>query len=175
MSALEESDEEECEFKGPWVAKGNAPGFLDSEDEEVLDSFAVRQARKVKDALGKDFWRSAAEFMLEQLVNFTEEVLVETDPEMKSYDLFIRILGMHGGGMWEAREEIKEIIQKAIRERDRNYGRQDNTDDQIEALQVVNKGLREELAKLATGTDSELQAKLADQTHFTAIMVEQKL
>jgi len=87
MSALEESDEEECEFKGPWVAKGNPPDFLDSENEEVLDSFAVRQARKVKDTLGKDFWRSAAEFMLEQLVYFTKEKLVETEAEMKKYDL----------------------------------------------------------------------------------------
>jgi len=175
MSALEESDEKECEFKGPWVTKGNPPGFLDSEDEEVLDSVAVRQAKKFKDALGKDFWRNAAESMLEQLVYFTEEVLVETEPEMKKYDLLLRILGMHGEGMWKGREEIKELIQKAIRERDDNYGMQDNTDDQIEALQVVNKGLREELAKLATGTDSELQAKLAESTHFTAIMVEQKI
>jgi len=108
MSALEESDVEECEFQGPWVAKGNPPSFLDSVDEEVLDSFAVRLARKAKDALGRDFWRSAAEFLLEQMVNFTEEILVETEPEMKSYDLLLKILGMHGGGMWEGREEIKE-------------------------------------------------------------------
>jgi len=112
---------------------------------------------------------------LEQMVHFTEEVLVETEPEMKKHDLLLRILGMHGGGMWEGREEIKELIQKAIRERDDNYGMQDNTDDQIEALQVVNQGLMEELAKLTTGSDSELQAKLGEQTHFTAIMVEQKI
>jgi len=172
MSAPEESDEEECEFQGLWVVKGNPPGFLDSEDEEVLDSFAVRQAKKVKDALGKDFWRSTAKFMLEQLVYFTEEKLVETEAEMKKYDLLLCILGIQGQGMWEAREEIKELIQKAIWERDDNYGMQDNTDDQIEALKVVNQELREELAKLATGSDSKLQAKLADQTHFTTIMVE---
>jgi len=77
--------------------------------------------------------------------------------------------------MWEAREKIKKLIQKAIRESDDNYRRQDNTDDQIEALQVVNKGLREELAKLVTESDSELQAKMAEQTHFMAIIVEQKI
>jgi len=175
MSAPEESGEEECEFQGPLVAKGNPPEFLDSEDEEILDSIAVRRAKTVENALGREFWRSAAEFLLEQMVHFTEEVLVETEPEMKKHDLLLRILGMHGGGEWEGREEIKGLIQKAIRERDDNYGMQDNTDDQIEALQVVNKGLREELAKLTTGTDSELQAKLAELTHFTTIMVEQKI
>jgi len=175
MSALEESDEEECEFKGPWVAKGNPPGFLDSEDEEILDSIAVKRAKMVENALGREFWRSAADFLLEQMVHFTEEVLVETEPEMKKHDLLLRVLGMHGEGMWKGREEIKELIQKAIRERDDNYEMQDNTDDQIEALLVVNEGLSEELANLATGSDSELQAKLADQTHFTTIMVEQKI
>ena len=121
MSASEESHEEECEFQGPWVAKGNPPGFLDSEDEEVLDSLSVRIARRAKDALGRDLWRSAAEFLLEQMVNFTEETLVETEPEMKSFDLLLKILGMNGGGEWEGREEIKRLIQKAIRERDDNY------------------------------------------------------
>jgi len=175
MSAPEESDKEECEFQGPWVAKGNPPGFLDLEDEEVLDSIAVKSARRVKDALGKDLCRRAAEFLLEQVDHFTEEISVETESEMKQVDLLLKILGMQGQGEWEGREEIRKLIQKAIRERDDNYGRQDNTDDEIEALQVVNEGLREELAKLTTGSDSELLAKLADQTHFTAIMVEQKI
>jgi len=101
--------------------------------------------------------------------------LVETEPAMKKHDLLLRILGMHEGGEWEGREEIKRLIQKAIRERDDNYGMQDNTDDQIEALRSVNEGLRDELAKLTTGSNSELQAKLVEQIHFTAIMVEQKI
>jgi len=50
MSALEESDEEECEFQGPWVVKGNPPGFLDSEDEAVLESASRREAKFVMDA-----------------------------------------------------------------------------------------------------------------------------
>jgi len=121
-SALEESDEEECEFQGPWVAKGNPLGFLDSEVEEILDSLAVKHAKMLENALGRDFWRSAAESLLKQMVHFTEEVLVETEPEMKKHDLLLSILDMHGGEMWEGREEIKELIQKAIRERDDNFG-----------------------------------------------------
>jgi len=175
MSAPEESDKEECEFEGPWVAKGNPPGFLDSEDEEVLDTRYLRETTIVKDALLSDDWRNAAEFLLGLIVNFTEDILVETDPKMKEYDLLLRILGMYGMEEDEAKEEITSLVQKAVCKRDNNYGMQDDTDDQIEALQVVNKGLREELAKLATGSESELQAKLAEQTHFMAIMVEQKI
>ena len=109
------------------------------------------------------------------MVNFTEDILIESEPEMKTYDLALRILSRWGMGEDEAKEEIIKLVQNAIRERDDNYGRQDDMDDQIEALRVVNEGLREQLAKLATGSHSELQAKLVEQTHFTALMVEQKL
>jgi len=85
MSAPEESDEEECEFQGPWVAKDNPPGFLDLEDEAVLDEASLKMARIVKNAMTEQDWRNAAEFMLGLMVDFTEEVLVETDPEMKRY------------------------------------------------------------------------------------------
>jgi len=46
-SAPEESDKEKCEFEGPWVAKGNPPGFLNLEIEEILDSLAIRRAKMV--------------------------------------------------------------------------------------------------------------------------------
>jgi len=29
--------EEDCFIQGPWAAKGNPPGFLDSDDEEEVD------------------------------------------------------------------------------------------------------------------------------------------
>jgi len=50
MSAPEESNEKECEFQGPWVVKGNPPGFLDLEDEAVLDTAAMREAKFVMNA-----------------------------------------------------------------------------------------------------------------------------
>jgi len=109
------------------------------------------------------------------MVNFTEDILFETEHKMKTYDLALRILGVWGKEEDEAKEEITSLVQNTIRKRDNNYGRQDYTDDQIEALRVVNEGLREQIAKLATGSDSELQAKLTESTHFTAIMVEQKI
>ena len=161
MSAPEESDEEECEFQGPWVAKGNPPGFLDEEDEAVLAEAHLKIARITKDAMTEQDWRNAAEFLLGLMVDFTEEVLVETDPEMKRYDLLLRILGMQGQEEDEAKEEITRLVQNATRERNNNYGRQDDSDDQIEALRVVNEGRREQIAKLATGSNTELQAELA--------------
>ena len=175
MSAQESSDEEECEFVGPWVAKGNPPGFLDSADEAVLGSVAVTMAKKVKNSLHLDSWRSATEFLLEQIVDFTEDTLVETEPKMKKYDLLLRVLGMHGASMYEARQEFADLVQKAVCERDDNYGRQDDKDDRIEALEGVKQGLREQLATLTTESDSELQAKLAEITGFNVILVDQKL
>jgi len=65
MSTHEGSDVEECEFVGPWVVKGNPIGFLDSENEEVLEAAALTDAREVMDSLGKDKWRSAAIFLME--------------------------------------------------------------------------------------------------------------
>ena len=141
----------------------------------MLDTASIREAAVVMDAMLPSDWRNAAEFLLGLMVNFTEDILFETAPEMKKYDLLLRILGMWGKEKDEAKEEITRLVQNAIREKDNNYGRQGDVDDQIDALRIVNEGLREELAKLATGSDSELQTKLAEQTHFTAIMVEQKI
>jgi len=74
MSTQEDSDEEECEFVGPWDAKGKPIGFLDSDDEEALNSAAIAEARKVKDGLGEKKWRQAAEFLLEHLTFILGEV-----------------------------------------------------------------------------------------------------
>jgi len=120
MSAPEESDEEECEFQGPWVAKGNPPGFLDSEDEAVLDAAAMWEAKFVMNAFTEHDWRNIAEFLLGLMVDFTEDILLVTKPEMKTYDLALRILGGWGPGEDEAKEEITSLVQNAIRERDNN-------------------------------------------------------
>jgi len=48
---------------GQWVAKGNPPGFLDSEDEAELEEAAGCRFKKKGDYISPEQWREIGEFL----------------------------------------------------------------------------------------------------------------
>jgi len=153
-SAHAEISDEDHNFDGPWVAKGNPTGFLDSEDEAVVDQWGHDwRERRVKAVKGWE-WRIVAEILLTNMVKFVESELFETDEAMKRFDLMLRILGVDGSVDGEGQRNIIDAYMRL------NHG------DLIT-------GLREQLAQLATRKDSsELEKQLAVQAHSIAMFAE---
>ena len=60
-------DEEEEQVEGPWEAKGDEPGYLDSEDEAETEEEYRNYVDKEMDRLGRDEWRIVAEFGLNHM------------------------------------------------------------------------------------------------------------
>jgi len=56
--------EEEDPSSGLWVAKTNAPGYLDSDVERRIDSWRLEQIRKERYKMTKYQWREVREFLL---------------------------------------------------------------------------------------------------------------
>jgi len=72
------------------VSKGNPIGFLDSEDEEILDQWGHDwRVRRVGRMTG-DEWEDIGRFLLTHTVNPLDSELVETDEDMKVFDLILR-------------------------------------------------------------------------------------
>jgi len=112
-------DEEESGFVGPWVAKDNPVGFLDSDDEELLGISPRKMAGMVKEKLGKQTWRFAAEFLLRHVVDFVDEILVQSESGMNEYDLLLRILGVNGSEGDESQEAVSDVLKRVAEDRNR--------------------------------------------------------
>ncbi|KAF8442685.1 hypothetical protein BGX38DRAFT_1314412 [Terfezia claveryi] len=67
-----ESEEDES-TSSPWVANGNALGYLDSDDEREIDGWGEEEMQKRRDRLSKDEWRDVGEFLLTILAYFLNE------------------------------------------------------------------------------------------------------
>jgi len=169
-SARGEISDEDHNFVGPWVAKGNPTAFLDS---IVLDQCGHDwRERRVK-AMKKWEWKFVAECLLMFTVNFVESELVETDEDIKRFDLMIRILGEDGSVDGEGLQRIADAFTKLERQMGKFYQQQDDADDNLKARDGIIAGLREQLAQLSDRKDSsELEKQLADQTHSIAKFAE---
>jgi len=68
---ISDSDED-YNFSGPWVSKGNPTEFLDSESGEILDRWGndwmVRRRRRMTE----HEWKNIADFLLAHTVSFVD-------------------------------------------------------------------------------------------------------
>jgi len=69
----------------------------------------------------------------------------------------------------EDRQAISDTFQKFAKERDDSHRRRGDVGDNLEAPDGIIAGLREQI----TGKGTELEKKLAEQTHVVAIFAEQ--
>ena len=85
---------------------------------------------------------------------------METDEEMKQFDLVLKILGEERSVDGEGQQAISDAFQKLAKERDNFHQQQDNVEDMLEARDGIIAGLRERLITLTTGeASSELEKK----------------
>jgi len=172
-TARREISDEDHYDGGPWVSKGNPAGFLDSEDEEIVDQMGHNWRLRRMSRMTGDEWEEVARFLLTYTVNIVNSELVETDGDMKILDLILRILGEDGSVDGEGRKRISDAYLKLARDRDESYQQQDDVEDKLEARDGMIVGLREQLAELTTRKDSsELEKRLADQTRSVAMLAE---
>ena len=187
-SARGEISDEDHIDNGPWVSKGNPIGFLDSEDEEVVDQMGHDWRLRRMSRMTAGEWENVARFLLTHTVNFVDSSphdiksnrcidfktkknfvdseLVETDEEMKEFDLWLRIPDEEGSVDGEGRQAISDAFRKLAKERDDSYQQQDDVKDKLEARDGIITGLQQRLKSLMTRKDSsELEKQLADQTH----------
>jgi len=80
--------------------------------------------------------------------------LVETEGDMKEFDLGLRILGEDGSVDGEDRKRISDAYMKLARDRDESYQQQDDVEDKLEARDRIITGLKEQLKSLSTRRDS---------------------
>jgi len=102
-SVLEKEEEEESTcggirdedqiFSGPWWSKRNPTGFLDSDNEEVVDQMGCDwRERRIREMIERE-WEDVAGFLLTHTVAFVDSELVETEKFMQGFDLILRIIG----------------------------------------------------------------------------------
>jgi len=172
-SARGEISDEDHNFDGPWVAKGNPTGFLDSDDEAILDQCGHDWKERREKAMKMWEWKFVAKMLLKFTVNLVESELVETEDSMKEFDLMIRILGEDGSTEGEGLMKIMYAFGRVERELDKYRQQHDDADVSLEARDGIIAGLKEQLAQLSVRKDSsELEKQLADRTHEIAILAE---
>jgi len=121
-----------------------------------------------------DEWRDVAIFLLTYTVNFLESELVETDTDMKKFDLILRILGEDGSVDGEGRKGIADAYEKLASDRDEFHEQQNDVEDKLEARDRFIAGFREELKSLTKKRDSsELELLVATKTLMIDMFVAQ--
>jgi len=129
--------------------------------------------RRIHGMTGKE-WEKVARFLLTHTVDFVDSELVETDWEMKKFDLMLRILGEDGSVDGEGQKRIADAYEKLARDRNEFHLQQDNVEDKLEARDCLIVGLKEELKGLSMRRDSSnLEKLLADKTLTIAMFVAQ--
>jgi len=145
-SAHGEISDEDQIFSGPWVSKGNPIGFLDSDDKEVVDQMGHDWRERRLKAIKVWEWKFIAQILLKCTVSFVESELVETEDDMKEFDLMIRILGKDGSMENEGLMRIVKAFSILERQIVKFYQQQDDANDILEARDGIITGLKEQLA-----------------------------
>jgi len=113
---------------GPWVSNGDSTGFLDGDDELTVDQMGHEwMLRRMLMTAGE--WENLVIFLLTHTVNFVDSGLVETDEEMKGFDLVIRILAEEGSKKGEGRQAISDAFRQLAKPRDNFHQQQEDVDN----------------------------------------------
>ncbi|KAF8415740.1 hypothetical protein EV426DRAFT_629128 [Tirmania nivea] len=131
---------------GPWEAKGNLVGYLDSEDEEMLNEWSRENESEMFCKMGVEKWKTVAMFLLEHVVRLVEGVA---------------ILGKDGSVAFEGRDELSEKIASIIGEREGLQSEIDDLGDKVGEL-------LQELAPVEENLDLKKQLLNAQLARFEA-------
>jgi len=121
----------------PWVAKGNPPGFLDSEDEAELEEAGWREFKRKGDFTSPQQWREIGEFLLHQMgvllgathsgdeICVMDEILGEFDGEEEdrgkiSISERLTAIQVNADRVHELEDKLDRLKERLERERKRN-------------------------------------------------------
>ncbi|KAF8420903.1 hypothetical protein EV426DRAFT_701967 [Tirmania nivea] len=85
-------------------------GYLDSEDEEMLDKWSRENESEVFHKMGIQNWKTVAIFLLEHVVRLVEGVGLEEAPPGTGLAYVQAILGKDGSVAFEGRDELGDKV-----------------------------------------------------------------
>ncbi|KAF8419562.1 hypothetical protein EV426DRAFT_615153, partial [Tirmania nivea] len=167
---------------GPWEAKGNPAGYLDSEDEEMLDEWGRRNESEVFCKMGVQDWKTVAIFLLEHVVRLVEGVGLEEASPGTGLSYVQAILGEDGSVVFEGREELSKNIITIIGGREALQSEVDELEDKVgELLQELSRKeeaypeTARELSKIERGYTIAMNAAVEENLDLKKQLVEAQL
>jgi len=100
---------------GPWVKKGNPVGFLDSEDEELIDAMMAETEKERYRTMSHQEWKTVGLFLLK---HFTRLVNGDGAPPGTDYENVQAILGEDGSVDFEGRDTLCSYVDDVMADRD---------------------------------------------------------
>jgi len=111
---------------GPWVKKGNPVGFLDSEDEKLIDTMMAETEKERYRTMSRQEWKTVGLFLLK---HFTRLVNRDGAPLGTDYGNVQAILGEDGLVDFERRDTLCFYIDEVMTDRDRYLTVEDDAQD----------------------------------------------
>jgi len=105
------------------VKKGNPIGFLDSEDEELIDRWAVEQERERYKSMSRQEWKTVGLFWLK---HFTRLVNGDGASLGTDYENVQAILGEYGSVDFRGRDTLCSYVDDVMADRDRYLSVEDD-------------------------------------------------
>ncbi|KAF8415347.1 hypothetical protein EV426DRAFT_665610 [Tirmania nivea] len=163
-----ESSEEEEYTCGPWVAKGNPPGYLDSDDERELEEAGVVAVREKRDSITDWQWKELGDFFIQHIGAFLEI----GDQEAENH-LLDELLGeFDEGEVGRGRVRVSKELNKIQKKMEDIQGLEDEVEELKERLEwerkrnsdlaVTNRGLIEDKR------NTEAEEKFEQLSNFLA-------
>jgi len=160
----EESTQSSCEegTLGPWVKKGNPIGFLDSEDEELIDAMAVEQEKEKYKSMSCQEWKMVGLFLLK---HFTRLVNGDRAPAGTDYENVLAILGEDGSVDFDGRETLFSYVDSVMAQRDRYLTAEDDSQDRETALEQEISFLNDQVKQISAKGELELEITKVQKAH----------
>jgi len=150
------------------VKKGNPIGFLDSEDEELIDRWAVEQERERYKSMSHQEWKTVGLFLLKyftRLVN-RDRALVGTH-----YKNVQAILGEDGSVDFEGRDTLYSYIDEVMADRDQYFSAEDDVHDRETALEQEISFLKNQIKRISTKGELELEVVKVQKVHEDMVVI----
>ena len=142
---------------GPWVEKGNPTGFLDSEDEELLEQWSEEHREDRFKRMTHEEWEGVAKFLINHAEPFAEQI-------GGALGMVQAILGEDGSVWSKGRRELSDQFLATFEELQGYRGQQDTDDDKLDKLKREEEMvafLTQEIQNLKAGPgDLDLQKEL---------------
>jgi len=136
------------------VKKGNPIGFLDSEDEELIDRWAVEQERERYKSMSCQEWKTVGLILLK---HFTRLVNGDRAPPGTHYENVQAILGEDGSVDFGGRDTLCSYLNEVMGDRDRYFTAEDDAQDRETTLEQDISILKDQVKLLSAKGELELE------------------
>jgi len=150
------------------VKKGNPIGFLDSEDEELIDRWAVEQERERYKSMSRQEWKTVGLFLLK---HFTRLVNGDGAPLGTHYENVQAILGEDGSVNFEGRDTLCSYVDEVMADRDRYFSAEDDAQDRETALEWDISILKHQVKRMSAKGELEFELTKVQKSYEDAVMM----